>query len=1273
MPIYDYEYNGKIYSFESDAQPDEQEVMNFINNYKAPQTPTPKQQPQIETPKAEPKVEEPKTEEQPTVLEGKIEKTYKPNWDNEGRFYYTDENNNKVNLTPNLGEKGKLYYTDENGNKVNDYSPTLANMWKAANDEEYGLNFAKVQAKKQLNDRELWEHNHPFISGIQRDYQPGYRADKEKWKEQLKYGLRGMHDVPAKEIAKTDLKRGFLNLIPAVNIVTDIATMGEDVPAKQMVKQGLKTGLTGGGVLGLTSAAGDIMQGDATPIELLTRPLLYGGVGSLMGLGGGAVGRNIANARRLKNINYAKEMKSEWGIPYTKYSGDIDGAIQKLLKEKKGYVPKAFYKDGIGDVDLVWGTHNYETGEGYGLEHIIARRKKQNIDANKFVNELPDLIRNGLVKDETIIDKNGQPQLRKIIENPDKKMAIILDWNGKSRKWVVTAHRQNKSAAKRLMKNAPLSNITSNTGTRSISELGADTTSIAQNSKKFNPNVKKTSQLGQSDYVNETFGHNINRDYDVLSNEELIKSANEEVTKNADVVKSDLLARGGNEQAEFSAFDFEKGRQLLSQLYKEGKVQEAMDLTEVLTRKGTQAGQAVQAMSLWSKTTPEGAELFAQRVINKYNDAHPKKPITLTPEKRQLIRELAENIQKTPDGYDKDFATASMLKEISDLVPKSASDKFRTLRNISLLLNMKTFNRNLIGNSILGSAENITTKPLAAGIDKVVSLATGERSRVTTQGAEYLKGLWEGAKRGNKEVLAGVNTRNIGSRFDLPNTRTFKAPVLKQLEIATDWSLRVPDSAFYQASFEESLVNQIRAEMMNKGLKPRKLTPKMIEEYTTPKMVKQATDEALESVYQNNGALSDLLTTVRKGSRKLNKFIGLNDDFGVGDVLLPYAQTPANVAEMGLNYSPFGLLKGGINLAKGNQRQGTLDLARGLVGTGLGVGGYELAKNGLITPNVENARDRGNLELLGQRPNNLKIGDNYYSYTQLQPLASSLASGASIANSATPIEATDNYLSTVLDTSMMRGLSQLLEDNERYGTMTAIANGILGLPSQLVPTSMNQLNAYIDPVQRETYDPSPIKRTANYINAKVPGLSKTLPEKYNLKGEAKQKYESEGIGKAFDVFANPIFRNKAKDDVIVQELLELKKNTGENVLLPIASKKISKADNLKLSGKQYSEYQKVLGEKIYEGLDDLMNDPQYYNSDDTTRANLVEQRQKMIRAFVDEQLFGVENSYKKKPKDLVKKVENKIKTFNSKINKLKTMKLLYNDLNIQDIDSILEE
>ncbi|EJB41911.1 hypothetical protein HPHPA9_1261 [Helicobacter pylori Hp A-9] len=72
-----------------------------------------------------------------------------------------------------------------------------------------------------------------------------------------------------------------------------------------------------------------------------------------------------------KGIKQKLETPSEWGHNYSEFKNDGLGAINKLLETKKGFVAGAFHKEGLGDIDLVWGNKDY------GLEHILKRREDQ--------------------------------------------------------------------------------------------------------------------------------------------------------------------------------------------------------------------------------------------------------------------------------------------------------------------------------------------------------------------------------------------------------------------------------------------------------------------------------------------------------------------------------------------------------------------------------------------------------------------------------------------------------------------------------------------------------------------------------------------------------------------------------------------------------------------------------------------------------------------------------------------------------------------------------
>lgn len=128
-----------------------------------------------------------------------------------------------------------------------------------------------------------------------------------------------------------------------------------------------------------------------------------------------------------------------FGPSYPDFKGKPEEAIEHLLKEKKGHVPGAFYKEGLGDIDLPYGRGGKK---GFGLAHIIERRNEDGKDGLEFVKKLPEIIREGRVE-----EREGFPG-RKYIVHDKSEVVVRLEWDGVSRNWVLTAypHKEETSA-----------------------------------------------------------------------------------------------------------------------------------------------------------------------------------------------------------------------------------------------------------------------------------------------------------------------------------------------------------------------------------------------------------------------------------------------------------------------------------------------------------------------------------------------------------------------------------------------------------------------------------------------------------------------------------------------------------------------------------------------------------------------------------------------------------------------------------------------------------
>ena len=209
--------------------------------------------------------------------------------------------------------------------------------------------------------------------------------------------------------------------------------------------------------------------------------------------------KNIQDKRQeIQNLFSINPIK-EFGTNYAEFYKDGKGAIQKLLAERQGQVAGAFHKEGLGDIDLVWGN------EKIGLAHILERRTddfiKQGLSkeeakakAKEFVKSLPDIIENGN------IDKRIA---RAFLETQDSKAVIALDFNDKDNKWILTAYNKddalNPAYSHQVKHNTNTSSETRASGDKEIIPQNANTINILKDMQDKDINVKLDNKELQSE------------------------------------------------------------------------------------------------------------------------------------------------------------------------------------------------------------------------------------------------------------------------------------------------------------------------------------------------------------------------------------------------------------------------------------------------------------------------------------------------------------------------------------------------------------------------------------------------------------------------------------------------------------------------------------------------------------------------------------------------------------------------------------------------------
>ncbi|MDY3114155.1 MAG: PBECR2 nuclease fold domain-containing protein [Helicobacter sp.] len=147
----------------------------------------------------------------------------------------------------------------------------------------------------------------------------------------------------------------------------------------------------------------------------------------------------------------------EFGVNYAEYYHDGENAIKKILLEYensrksesyKGQVAGAFYKEELGDIDVVWGDSSF------GLKHILEKHGGEFKDIAK---DLSEAIEKGEIKTDnnvkTIIYKN---------ENQNIRIGLSKGFKGKGEnQWIITAYKVESQGPDSL----PSSQVTKSDGT----------------------------------------------------------------------------------------------------------------------------------------------------------------------------------------------------------------------------------------------------------------------------------------------------------------------------------------------------------------------------------------------------------------------------------------------------------------------------------------------------------------------------------------------------------------------------------------------------------------------------------------------------------------------------------------------------------------------------------------------------------------------------------------------------------------------------------------
>ncbi|ALM80101.1 hypothetical protein OA23_04170 [Helicobacter pylori] len=140
-----------------------------------------------------------------------------------------------------------------------------------------------------------------------------------------------------------------------------------------------------------------------------------------------------------------QKFEVQWGPNYSEFKNDGLGAINKLLETKKGFVAGAFYKEGLGDIDLVWGTPKTKDSNGYGLAHILERRISNEMKKGLNEAEAKEYALNIVKSIPEVLEKGtkGTDHLGRVFVNyGNKRVGLNNEWKNEKLEnhWVISSY-----------------------------------------------------------------------------------------------------------------------------------------------------------------------------------------------------------------------------------------------------------------------------------------------------------------------------------------------------------------------------------------------------------------------------------------------------------------------------------------------------------------------------------------------------------------------------------------------------------------------------------------------------------------------------------------------------------------------------------------------------------------------------------------------------------------------------------------------------------------
>ena len=553
----------------------------------------------------------------------------------------------------------------------------------------------------------------------------------------------------------------------------------------------------------------------------------------------------------------------------------------------------------------------------------------------------------------------------------------------------------------------------------------------------------------------------------------------------------------------------------------------------------------------------------------------------------------------------------SAQKLVTDSFKPTRWDYITELWINGLLSGPKTHVVNAISNS-MNTFMAPLEKATAAGVESILAPLQGrERERFFAEAPEYAygaaSGLVDGVRAWLKIVRNGINPAEA-AKYDF--TKTAFGGVKGRIIRMPGTLLEAADAGHMAINQRAAMNSYVLRLVRKEGLKGDEAIKRMADLRLNPTkaMLKYVEEESKYRLFRNE------LTG------PLKRLQHLRNEFPAMRLILPFLRTPANLVSYGLARSPAALLNHNMwrNIAAKNP-EASDQIARAFLGTSV-AGALVYVMRGRITGSApRNPAERDKFFREGKLPYALKFGDTWIQYSRLEPFNQLLSQVAAyhqyMEERENPneldvaelvVSMADTIGSNLISQTYLSGIADFMEFGSNPAQYAQNYIGRLG-GSLITPASamVRTIAQAQDPVFRRPKGGGPFG-IGEALTAGMPDIlrgawgdtgSKTTQPVITAFGEEALRREPGSTLKTFLTLLSPIQFSEAQQSGLDDELGRLGVNVG------FASRNIGEVE---LTPDQYTQYQRMAGQRIYEALQKEIRLESYARRSDIIKASSLE-------------------------------------------------------------------